>query len=77
MNAYFQDGDDDWAKNGKPMCSSQSIPYSIVLFEGHPAGCYKKVEDEVHNEQDDNEVEDLHILLNTIVIERLSLRLTM
>jgi len=59
------------------MCPSQSIPYRIILFERHPAGGDKKVEDEVHDKQDHNKVEDLNCVFSTIVMERLSLRLTM
>ena len=59
------------------MYSVQPIPNSVIILGGHPARCDEEVEDEVHGEQQNNEVEDLAMGVGTMVTERLSLRLTM
>jgi hypothetical protein len=59
------------------MQSPQPIPNTVILLKGHPAGRDEKVEDEVHDEQQYDQVEDLPRGGGTMVMERLSLRLTM
>lgn len=59
------------------MHSLKSIPHAVVLLEGHPAGGDEEIEDEIHGEEEDDDVEDLSGVRVTMVMERLSLRLTM
>lgn len=59
------------------MHALQPIPHAVSLLHGHPARGHEQVEDEVHDEQEYDQVEDLHEGVGTMVMERLSLRLTM
>lgn len=57
---YLKYRDDDWAEDGEPMHTMQSIPHAVILLQGHPTGSHKEIEDEVHDEQKHNNVEDLN-----------------
>lgn len=59
------------------MHALQAIPHAISLLHSHPARRHEQVEDEIHHEQQYDQIEDLHEGVGTMVMERLSLRLTM
>jgi hypothetical protein len=59
------------------MHTPQPIPNGIILFQSHPARGDKEVENEIHGQQNYHQIEDLNEMINTIVMETLSLRLTM
>lgn len=42
------------------MHTLQSIPHAISLLHSHPTRCHEKIEDEIHNEQQYDQIEDLH-----------------
>jgi hypothetical protein len=55
----------------------EAVPDEVGLGGGHPAAGHEEVEDEVHGEEEDDDVEDLGGARGTMVRERESLRLTM
>lgn len=59
------------------MHTPQPIPNRIILLQSHPARCHKQVENEIHGKQNYDQIEDLHERIVTMVMDTLSLRLTM
>jgi hypothetical protein len=59
------------------MHTLQPIPNSVILLRGHPTRSHEEVEDEVHAQEQQHNIEDLSGNNTTMVIESTSLRLTM
>lgn len=60
LHYYLKNRDDNWAKDGKSMHTLQSIPHGVSLLKSHPTRRHEKIEDKVHDEQQYDQIEDLH-----------------
>ena len=66
----FEDRDEDGHEDGEPVDSVHAVPDIVVFLGGHPGGHHEKVEDEVHDQEEDYHVEDLGRGRCTMLMER-------
>lgn len=59
IRACLEEGNNDRAEDRKAMCALKSVPYRIIVLSGHPTRSHKQVENQVHDEQQDDEIEYL------------------